>query len=397
MLKIRPLVGMAAALSLFAGLRGPARADEIPEKYKENIKKGLDYLVKIQHKDGHWAANGDNHPGAMTGLAGLALLMEGSTVRDGKYATNIRKAADWLMDRSQKGQRNGLIGNPEHPSEQGRYMYGHGFAMLFLASVYGEEDDRERRERLKDILTRAAVYTGNAQSSHGGWYYMSAKDGHDNDEGSVTVTQMQGLRACRDAGIPVNKDIMRKGFEYLRKSTTARGGVVYSYGRGAGGAPVGGERPALTAAAIACMFSAGEYSALAGKNPNEMTKDEKEKAELIKRWFKYCEQKQPPMLPLSKVNGFQGGHDEYTHFYYAPALYFLGEEGWDKMFPGGAAKDRVTWSDYKAGMFERLSKSQGGDGSWPAAGGWSVGPVFSTAVACCIMQLDNNVLPVFQR
>jgi len=249
MLQIKPLVGMAAALGIFAGLAGPARAEEIPEKYKEHIKKGLDYLAKTQMKDGHWAANGDNHPVAMTGLAGLAMLMEGSTVRDGKYATNIRKAADWLMDRSQKGQRNGLIGNPDHPSETGRYMYGHGFGMLFLASVYGEEDDRERRERLKDILTRAAVYTGNAQSSHGGWYYSSAKDGHDSDEGSVTVTQMQGLRACRDAGIPVNKDIMKKGFDYLRKSTTARGGVVYSYGRGAGGAPVGGERPALTAAA----------------------------------------------------------------------------------------------------------------------------------------------------
>jgi hypothetical protein len=381
MLKIKPLVAVAATVGLFTGLLGPARADEIPEKYKENIRKGLDYLAKQQQKDGHWAANGDHHPVAMTGLAGLAMLMEGSTVRDGKYATNIRKAADWLMDRSQKGQRDGLIGNPDHPSEQGRYMYGHGFAMLFLASVYGEEDDRERRERLKGILTRAAVYTGNAQSIHdeggvkfGGWFYNSAKDGHNSDEGSVTVTQMQGLRACRDAGIAVNKDIMKRGYDYLRKSTTARGGVVYSYARGAGGAPAGGERPALTAAAIACLFSAGEY-----------------KDEYVKKWFKYCE----TGVPIG--NGFAGGHDEYTQFYYAPSIYFLGEDGWAKMFPESPAEKRLTWSKYKAGMFERLSSSQGGDGSWPAAGGWSVGPVFSTAVACCIMQLDNNVLPVFQR
>src|SRR6267143_485466 len=130
MLTIKPVVGMTAALGIFVGMSGSARADEIPEKYKEHIKKGLDYLAKTQQKDGHWAANGDHHPVAMTGLAGLAMLMEGSTVRDGKYATNIRKATDWLMDRSQKGQRNGLIGNPDHPSEQGRYMYGHGFAML---------------------------------------------------------------------------------------------------------------------------------------------------------------------------------------------------------------------------------------------------------------------------
>jgi hypothetical protein len=398
MLRIKPLVAMAAVVGLLVGLLPATKADEIPEKYRDTIRRGLDWIAKNQHKDGHWAANGDHHPVAMTGLAGLALLMEGSTTRDGRYATNIRKAADWLMDRSQKGNRNGLIGNPDHPSEQGRYMYGHGFAMLFLASLYGEEDDRERRERLKDILTRAAEYTGNAQSQHdeggrkfGGWFYTSAKDGHNSDEGSVTVTQMQGLRACRDAGIPVNKDIVKRGVEYLRKSTTQRGGVVYSYGRGAGGAPVGGERPALTAAAIACVFSAGEYSALAGKNVKEMTADEKEKVDLIKKWFKYCE----TAVPIGV--GFQGGHDEYTQFYYAPSIYFLGEDGWAKMFPDSPADKRLTWSKYKEAMFERLTKSQAADGSWPAAGGWSVGPVFSTAVACCMMQLDNNTLPVFQK
>ena len=38
-----------------------------------------------------------------------------------------------------------------------------------------------------------------------------------------------------------------------------------------------------------------------------------------------------------------------------------------------------------------------GDGSWAQGGGWSVGPVYSTAVYCTIMQLDNNCLPVYQR
>jgi len=374
MLSSRPLLALTVALGIIAGLQGRARADEIPEKYKAHITKGLDWLAKNQQKDGHWAANGDQHPAAMTGLAGLAMLMEGSTVRDGKYASNIRKAVDWCMDRSQKGNRNGLIGNPDHPSEQGRYMYGHGFAMLFLGSAYGEEDDRDRRERLKDILTRAARYTGDAQSTQGGWFYNSAKDGHDSDEGSVTVTQMQGLRACREAGIAVNKDIMKKGYDYLKKSTTQRGGIVYSLGRGGFGAPVGGERPALTAAAIACLFSAGEY-----------------KDEYVKKWWKYCE----TGVPIG--NGFAGGHDEYTQFYYAPSIYFLGEDGWAKMFPDSPADKRLTWSKYKAGMFDRLANSQGGDGSWPAAVGWSVGPVFSTSVALCILQLDNNVLPVFQR
>ncbi|MCI0639988.1 MAG: terpene cyclase/mutase family protein [Gemmataceae bacterium] len=374
MKKIACVAAVLAALLL--GLQAQnAVGDDIQDKYKPTIEKGLQYLVKMQFKDGHWGANGDQYPVSMTGLAGMAMLMEGSTIREGKYATNIRRAADWLMERSMKGNnRDGLIGNPDHPTETGRYMYGHGFGTLFLALVYGDEEDRERREKLKDILTRAVKYIGNAQSTHGGWFYTSKADGHDQDEGSVTITQLQPLRACRNAGIAVPKHIIKKGYDYLKNSTTPRGGVVYSLGRGGAGAPVGGERPALTAAAIACLFSAGEY-----------------KDELVKKWFKYCQ----TAIPISGAGRI--GHDEYTHLYYAQALYVLGDDGWDKMFPGSPADQRMTWSEYRKNMFDRLVQTQNGDGSWPGGGGFSVGPVYSTAIYCMIMQLDRGAVPFFQR
>jgi hypothetical protein len=370
------LLGAAACGLLFGP--GPAcgRADEVPEKYREAIHKGLEYLVKNQHKDGHWGANADQYPVSMTALAGMALLMEGSTVRDGKYATPIRLAADWLMDRSMKGnQRDGLIGNPDHPTEAGRYMYGHGFSLLFLASVYGDEEDRDRRDRLKDILTRAVKYTGNAQSTQGGWYYTSKQEGHDQDEGSVTVTQVQALRAARNAGIAVPKDVIRKAQDYLKNSTTDRGGVIYSLGRGGFRAAAGGERPALTAAAISCAFGAGDY-----------------KSELVKKWFKYCQTVFP-----SGIGGVRLGHDEYTYYYYSQSLYMLGDTGWGKLFPGTPRDQWVTWSKYREGMFDHLMRTQNGDGSWPSGGGFSVGPVYSTAIYCAILQLDKGALPIYQR
>jgi hypothetical protein len=81
------LTGMAAcgALLFLTGVP-EARANEIPEKYRETVRKGLEWMVKQQHKDGHWGANGDQYPVTMTALGGMALLMEGSTVREGKYA-----------------------------------------------------------------------------------------------------------------------------------------------------------------------------------------------------------------------------------------------------------------------------------------------------------------------
>src|SRR5215213_809964 len=138
-------VGLMAALVLGAPR---AQADEIPKKYRENVDTGLKWLAAKQNADGSWDANGQ-HKVAMTALAGMALLMEGSTIKDGKYSKNIEKATLYLMKNSQKGnQRDGLIGDFENREEAHRYMYGHGFAVMFLASVYGDEGNAKRRAEL---------------------------------------------------------------------------------------------------------------------------------------------------------------------------------------------------------------------------------------------------------
>jgi len=361
---------MGTAVMLGWGFSASARADEIPEKYRASVNKGLEYLARTQNKAGYWGAGGDQYPCAMTGLSGVALLMEGSTVREGKYSMNIRKAADWLMEQSQRvPQRDGLIFS-EHSTETGRYMYGHGFSTLFLACIYGDEEDPVRREKLKDILTRAVKYIGNAQSTRGGFFYTSRVEGGDNDEGSVTVTQLQALRACRNAGIPVPKDLIKKSVKYLEDSTALDGGVIYSLARN-GPRPAGGGKPALTAAAIACVFYAGDY-----------------KNKIVQEWFQFCKKQN-----FDQGVGRGAGHDEYTHYYFAQAIYALGDDGWDKMFPN-AAKDRMTWTKYRDNMFPHLVKTQSADGSWTQGG---PGPVYTTAMFTTIMQLDRGAVPFYQR
>jgi hypothetical protein len=344
------------------------RADEVPPKYRPVIRKGLEYVAKNQHRDGHWEGNGGQYPATITSLCGMTLLMDGSTLREGKYAERIRKAVDWLMERSQS---NGLLGNPHNATEAGRYMYGHGFSLLFLAQVYGEEEDGERRRKLEDILTRAVDFTGKAQTSRGGWGYVSAADGQGFDEGSVTITQVQALRAARNAGIVVPKSIIDKAHEYLKNCTTANGGVIYSLANGA--AFGGGERPPLTAAAVACSFNAGEYNSA-----------------LAKRWIKYCQQ----AIPIDKSGRDSFGHWEYTHYYYSQAIYTLGEDGYAKIFPDSRPSDRLTWSKYREVIFDYIASRQGADGGWSQG---YIGPLFTTACHLTILQLDNGTLPIYQR
>ena len=363
------VVGLLAVAYPPASL--PAADDDAPKKKIDVdaiVTKGLDWLKRTQAPDGHWEAQGGQYPTTMTALAGMAMLMEGSTLREGKYSDSLVKAVNWFMSPN-RVQANGMIGNPNNPTESSRYTYGHGFGLLFLASVYGEEEDQDRRKKLEAILKKAVEFSGKAQTSKGGWGYVSAKDGGDFDEGSTTITQLQALRAARNAGIPVPKEIIDKSVKYLRDCTTPRGGIIYSLANG-GAAAVGQERPPLTAAAVACAFSAGQYN-----------------DEYAKKWIKFCKEN----IPIGKG---RLSHDEYQSYYLAQAIYVLGDERYGEMFPKEPKNTWLTWSGYKDAMFDHLKSSQNADGSWTSG---YIGPVFSTSVNLTILQLDKSIVPIYHK
>jgi hypothetical protein len=377
MISVRMALAAAATLALIAV---PASAQEKKKTDADAmVEKGLEWLKRNQAPDGHWEAQGGQYPTTMTALAGMCMLMEGSTLREGKYSDNLVKAVNWFMARSQP---NGLLGNPNNPTESSRYMYGHGFGLLFLASVYGEEEDGDRRKKLEVMLKKAVEFVGKSQTTKkhrrsdgkevdiGGWGYVSAAEGGNFDEGSVTITQLQAVRAARNAGIPVAKEIIDKATNYLEACTTTRGGVIYSYASSGGAAAAGQERSPLTAAAVACAFSAGQY-----------------KGELAAKWIKYCKDN----IPVAKG---RVAHDEYQSYYFAQGVYVLGDDRYGEMFPKEAKGNWLTWSGYKEAMYDYLRAQQNADGSWTSG---YIGPVFSTAVNLTILQLEKGVLPIYHR
>ena len=311
---------------------------------RRTVERGLRWLASKQSRIGHWTARDGQYPTAMTAMAGMAFLCEGSTTTQGKYAPQIRRAVDFLVSRS---SQNGLIGDP---ARDDRYTYGHGFAMLFLSQVLGEEEDADRRRTLTEVLTKAVVFTGEAQTKAGGWGYVSAKDGNDFDEGSTTITQVQGLRGCRNAGIVVPGEIIDKAIAYIRNCTGPDGGVYYSSKHRSGG------RPAITAAAVACLFNAGDY-------------DDK----YVPKLLKYCERN----LNMSTNRYF--GHWHYTHYYYCQVRY---REGGKK------------WKEYRKQLFDKIIREANSDGSWTEN---SIGNVYGTAINLTILQLEDGMLPIYQR
>jgi len=73
------------------------------------------------------------------------------------------------------------------------------FAMLFLGNSTAWKRTTRKQERIAAVLRHSVELTARSQSKLGGWLYSPDSSG---DEGSVTVTQLQGLRACRNAVSP---------------------------------------------------------------------------------------------------------------------------------------------------------------------------------------------------
>ncbi len=108
-------------IATFGSIPSGFGQDKTKEDVAETVRKGLEWLARQQRNDGSFEVAGGQNPTAMTGIAGMAFLLEGSTIKDGKYSQQIKKATEWYMKRSQP---NGLLANPANPMEASRYMYG---------------------------------------------------------------------------------------------------------------------------------------------------------------------------------------------------------------------------------------------------------------------------------
>jgi len=310
------------------------------------VKRGLEYLVQTQAPDGSWRNNPDGrqYPVSMTALAGMAFLAHGHTTTRGQYADTVRKAQRYIMANARP---DGLISSANEYG--GRSMYGHGFSLLFLSCAYGMETDERTRRRMHQIIDKAVIMTAKAQSPLGGWTYTP----NSGDEGSVTITQMQALRAAHNAGFTVPEATVNKGVKYLENCKTPEGGIRYSFHSG------NQTRLPISAAAITCLYSAGEYD-----------------SPLAESCLDYVFGRfQAQRDRFSKG----GGHDYYAHLYAAQAFYQAGDDYWDAYFPLAQ---------------QQFIDQQNKDGSWQGDG---IGPTYGTAIACIVLQLPYKFLPIYQR
>src|SRR5262245_30754391 len=225
--------------------------------------------------------------------------------------------------------------------------------MVLLAQVMGQEETLVRQPQIQAALRKAVDLTIKSQSDAGGWYYYPNARW---DEGTLTVTMMQGLRACRDAGVHVPKGIIERGVKYITDSTNPNGSVRY---KRAGTPQI---RPGVTCASVVALWSAGRY-----EDP------------LLKKIVDYIDRN------VHAQWGSYGMHATYVQFYLAQSRYLLGGDRWTRFYKEESAL---------------LANDQSDNGSWTTEEDryqHGVGTIYSTSVALIVLQLPYNRLPIFQR
>ena len=129
---------------------------------EKSIEGGLRFLARSQGPDGSYGkwsrqpARRKICPTAMSSLVGLTFLSSGRTPTRGPYARNLQKSTEYLLEKCADTRFHrvpGLLSDPL--ASEDRTMYCHGFAMTYLALVFPQEADRERRETIRDVLKRA--------------------------------------------------------------------------------------------------------------------------------------------------------------------------------------------------------------------------------------------------
>jgi prenyltransferase beta subunit len=304
---------------------------------QDAVDKGLAYLASRQLDDGALATSGYGRNAAVCALAGMAWLAGGSTPDRGPYGPQLTRVTDYLADHTLES---GFITVDDAQSHGP--MYGHGFATLYLAEVYGMSP----RPDLRDKLERAVELIVRTQNADGGWRYQPRRDDADL---SVTICQVMALRAARNAGLRVPREAIDRSVDYVKRSQNADGGFRYMLSGGTSAFP-------RSAAGVVALYSAGVY-----EGPE------------IERGLAYLDR----FTPNDQAIGADT-HFYYGHYYAAQAMWQADGERWQRWYPA---------------IRNLLVARQQPSGAWSDA----ICPEYGTAMACVILQMPINSVPIFQR
>ena len=348
----------------YGGRGGGGKKGGGGKSYAENIDAGLQWLKNHQDEDGKWDC--DNfmkhddpssdicdgpgnavHDVGVTGLALLAYLGDGNTMRAGAYKDQVKKGVLWL--REQQDPQSGLFGT----SASHDFIYDHAIAAYAMCEAFGLSN----YTLLKPTAQKGILYLEAHRNPYSVWRYQPRDN--DNDT-SVTGWCIMAYESGEFFGLTINKEALKLCGVWLDQVSDPSG--VHGYSKqgepssrkpGDHGTKFPVEKgAAMTAVGLFCRFF--------------MNQDPKEKPVMKAAADRLLER--PPLWDEKA-----GTIDHYYWYYATYALFQMGGK---------------HWTDWQKKLEVAVVKNQHKDkgkknlyGSWDPKCAWGEdgGRVYSTA------------------
>ncbi len=337
---------------------------------KQALRDALDWLARHQDEDGKWDTDGfmshctgekctgpgsPIHDVGITGLALLAFLGDGNTLRLGKFKSNVKKGILWLKDQQDD---EGLIGEKVGQS----FMYSHIIAAIAMCEAFG----LSRFRLLRRPVQKAINYISGARNPYKAWRYYPRSGDNDSSVTGWAVIALASAKSFKDMGLKVSEDDFKGAILWYDEMTDPNTGRVGYITKGSPPARPqelmekfpASKSESITAVALMARFFAGQDPK---KNPVMI-----QHAQLIA--------KKPPVW-----NTKDGSIDMYYWYYGSFAMYQMGGNYWR------------DWNQKmkKAVVDSQIHGKKCSRGSWDPVGAWGQegGRVYSTSLMALCMEV----------
>jgi hypothetical protein len=367
-----------------------------PKPLSENVKRGLDFLVKSQHENGGWAQGEESEnmghsldklkdtPNvADTCAATLALIRAGSTPASGPHARNVLRALDFLCSEVQKSDESSLfiteVRGTRLQQKLGTYIDTFLAAMV-LAQVKGKMPDAAGEKLILAALDKVMDKIEKNQRENGTW----------DDRGWAPVLAQglatKSLNYVRQVGLDVDEKVRERAETYARKQFDPTTGGFKA--EGSAGVALYADGANMNAIRDSANTNAALKPGLEQKAATAPTAAEREAAKKELDRFaqveKDLEGAQTAIVQklgdekFIKGFGSNGGEEFLSYMNIGESLVVKGGDEWKK---------------WDAKIAANLNQIQNSDGSW--TGHHCVtGRTFCTAASLLCLTVDRAPVPV---
>jgi hypothetical protein len=203
-----------------------------------SIKRGIDFLLAHQNKNGSWGSADIFRPGeiyapvpgaheafraAVTAMCISALIETGG--EDSRVPESIDRAEAWLFEHLPRVRR--------HTPDCFYNVWSHAYGIQALVRMLGRKpDDAEREKKIRELIRHQIGMLDRYEVVDGGWAYYDSDYGTKKPGGSsigfVTAAVLVAFKEAKDAGENVPQKLIDRGVASILRQR--RPDYTYAYG-----------------------------------------------------------------------------------------------------------------------------------------------------------------------